>query len=119
MNQAFNRDDERWLDFYDSDVEYVMSPEWPEDQVYRGRECLRGLLSALTAVFEGQTWTLERVIDVGDERVVALARLHARIQGDEVGQRASAVHYLHNGKIVRQLTFFSWADALDAVGLTE
>ena len=118
MNRAFNRHEDRWLDFYHPDVEYVMPPEWPEDHVYRGREALRGLLSALT-VFEGQEWRLERVIDVGEDCVVALASVHARIQGQVIDQRAAAVHYLREGKVIRQLTYSSWDEALKAAGLEE
>ena len=118
MNRAFNRHEDRWLDYYDADVEYLMPLEWPEDHVYRGREALRGLLSALT-FFEGQEWRLERVIDAGEDCVVVLASVHARIQGQGIGQRAAAVHYLRAGKIVRQLTYFSWEDALGAAGLSD
>src|SRR5438445_8340873 len=101
MNRAFNRHEDRWLDYYDADVEYVMPPEWPEDRVYRGREALRGLLSAL-AFFEGQEWRLERVIDVDDDCVVVLARVHASVQGGQLDHRAAAVHYLRGGQIVGQ-----------------
>jgi ketosteroid isomerase-like protein len=117
MNRAFNRHEDRWLDFYGSDVEYVMPPEWPEDRVYRGRESLRKLLFALREIFVGQEWRLERVIDVDDDCVVVLASVHASVQGGQLGQRAAAVHYLQGGQIVRQLTYFSWEEALEAVGL--
>src|SRR2546430_17598663 len=93
MNRAFNRHEDRWLGYYDADVEYVMPLEWPEDHVYRGREALRGLLSALTFI-EGQEWRLERVIDAGEDCVVVLARVHARNQSHGNGQRATAAHYL-------------------------
>ena len=118
MNRAFNRHEDRWLDFYDADVEYVMPPEWPEDRVYKGRESLRRLVSSLS-VFEGQEWVTERLIDVDDDCVVALARVRAGTQGGDVQQRIAAVTYLKGGKIVRQLTYFSWAEALIAVGLAE
>jgi len=117
MNRAFNRQEDRWLDFYSSDVEYVTPPEWPEDRVYRGRESLRTLLSALREIFEGQEWRLERVIDVDDSCVVGLASVHASVQGGQLGQRAAAVHYLRRGQIVRQLTYFSWEEALEAAGV--
>gem|GEM_PF-857949 len=119
LNRAFNRHEDRWLDFYDSDVEYMMPPEWPDDRVYRGRESLRGLLSTLTRTFEGHEWVIERVIEASDDCVIALARIHASIQGGELGQKAAAVQYFRAGKIVRQLTYLSWAEALEAVGLSE
>jgi ketosteroid isomerase-like protein len=118
LNLAFNRGEAGWIDFYDPDVEYVMPSEWPEDQVYRGREAVGRLSSAMAGTFEGHQWGLDRLIDAGEDCVVALHHAHGSIPGGgEVGQRVGAVIYLRDGKVVRQLTYFSWEEALRAAGV--
>ena len=59
MNEAFNRGNERWLEFYAPDVEFVMPPDWPDEPVHRGRESLARLLSTLTPVFGAQQWRIQ------------------------------------------------------------
>ena len=119
MNLAFNAEDDAWVDFYDADVEFVMPPEWPEDRVYRGRDAVKGLSAALREVFGGQEWRIERLIDAGGDCVVALAHAHASLEGGALEQRIAAVHYVAGGKILRQLAFFSWEEALSAAGVED
>ena len=119
MNEAFNRGNERWLEFYAPDVEFVMPPDWPDEPMHRGRESLARLLSTLTAVFGAQQWRIERLIDAGDDCVIGLARAQGQVEGKDIEQRIAAVHYVRAGKVVRQLTFFSWEEALRAAGHSE
>jgi ketosteroid isomerase-like protein len=119
MNIAFNRHDRHWLDFYAADVEYVMPPEWPEERVYRGREGLERLQAALEAVFAATAWEIERVIDAGEDCVIALAHMRGSVAGNDLDQRTAAVAYLRDGQITRQLTFLSWEDALEAAEYDE
>jgi ketosteroid isomerase-like protein len=119
MNRAFNRHEDTWVDFYDPDAEYVMPADWPEESVYRGHEGLRRLLAAITAIFPEREWMMERVTDAGDDSVLVLAHVRANVAGQEVEQRIAALSYLDGGKIVRQLTYFTWDEALNAVGVEE
>jgi hypothetical protein len=51
--------------------------------------------------------------------VIVLARAHGQVQGKDIDQRIAAVQYVQAGQVVRQLTFFSWEEALRAAGYSE
>ena len=41
MNEAFNRGEEGWVGFFDTEVEFLTPPEFPDDSVYIGNEGIR------------------------------------------------------------------------------
>jgi ketosteroid isomerase-like protein len=88
---------------------------------YRGREGFREFMRQWTGEFEDWSIELDRVIDVGDDRVVALYRQTAtgKASGVPVELYQGAVHELHGGRVVRIRNYATPADALKAVGLSE
>jgi ketosteroid isomerase-like protein len=120
MNAAFNRGDERWVGFYDPDVEFRTPPEWPEESVYIGHDGIRHAAGLWAASFNEYEWTIDRLVDAAD-CVVALHHHRGRIgdSGAWVERPLGAVYFLRDGKIVRVLSFFSWVEALEAAGVAE
>ena len=119
MNAAFNHGDEGWVGFYDPEVEFRMPPEWPEDRMYTGHDGIRYAAGLWAASFSEYEWTIDRLLDASDW-VVALHHHRGRIGDSEawVVRPLGVVYFLRDRKIVRGLSFFSWAEALEAVGLS-
>jgi ketosteroid isomerase-like protein len=85
---------------------------------------LDGLLEAraeMSGVWDSWTQEVERVLDAGHERVVALLRLRATGRGSAVPVEFAwaIIATLRNGRIATARTVLSQADALKAVGLEE
>ena len=73
------------------------------------------------------TWTedfewsidLERLIDAGDDRVVAMFHQHAtgKASGATVELHMALLYELENRRVIRMRNFLDRAEALEAVGL--
>ena len=104
----------------DPDAEWVMPPTPGFREVYKGREGFDEFLEQLTEDFD---WTidLERVIDAGDDQVVAVfhQRATAKASGVPVEVRRGLLYDLKDGRIVRFTNYLDPADALKAAGLSE
>jgi ketosteroid isomerase-like protein len=70
-------------------------------------------------MFEGITNVPEELIDVGDDRVVAvqLASGRAKISGVDTQLRYAVVYTVRDGKIIRIREYATREEALKAVGL--
>jgi ketosteroid isomerase-like protein len=76
-----------------------------------------------------ETWTedfewtieIERVIDAGGDRVIAIYRQQAkgRTSGVPVELHMALVHELRDGQVVRMTNYLDPARALEAAGLSE
>jgi len=76
-----------------------------------------------------RTWTedfewsidLERVIDAGNDRVVAMFHQHATgsASGATVELHMALLYELENGRVIRMRNFLDPAEALKAAGLSE
>jgi ketosteroid isomerase-like protein len=86
-----------------------------------GKEAMRGYAQDWLDTFEDITFTPEELLDVGDDRVIAVQRLtgRARLSGIESGLRYAVVYTLRDGKIVRGREYGDRQEALKAVGLQE
>jgi ketosteroid isomerase-like protein len=113
------RDAELWLSYAAPEIEWLPAgPAAVERAVYRGYdEVARGY----AAVWE--TWDVfefheSEVRDLGDS-VLWLGRVKMRGSASQVelDQEFAAHSLLRNGKVTRTLTFLSWQEALEAVGL--
>jgi ketosteroid isomerase-like protein len=113
------RDADLWLSYAAPEIEWLPAgPAAVDSTVYRGyEECARGFASVWEtwAVFEFQEG---EVRDLGDS-VLWLGRVKMRGSASQVElDQEFAVHsLLRNGKVTRTLTFLSWQEALEAVGL--
>jgi ketosteroid isomerase-like protein len=114
------RDADLWLSYAAPEIEWLPAgPAAVDSTVYRGyEECARGFAAVWEtwAVFEFQEG---EVRDLGDS-VLWLGRVKMRGSASQVElDQEFAVHsLLRNGKVTRTLTFLSWQEALEAVGLS-
>jgi ketosteroid isomerase-like protein len=119
--EAFNRGGiEAALAYFDPAVEWLGPPEWLEEHVYKGHDGIRKIASVWGENFDQYRLDLEQAIDAGDH-VVALVIQRGRIRGsaDPVEQRIGYDWEVRHGKTVRVQVYFSWEEALEAVGLGE
>jgi ketosteroid isomerase-like protein len=119
LNQAFNSDGD-WQRFYDSGAVLQMPPEWPEEPVYYGKPGLVQAVGLWREGFDDYHWHEERLVDVGDDRVVGLYRQRGRIKqgGTPIEQPIGIVFWFRGEAIIRLDGYFSWREALDAAGVS-
>jgi ketosteroid isomerase-like protein len=119
---AFARADVAYiLDASDPHIEVVESPDLLLDpSTYHGRQGLLAALAHWSDEWEGLSVDVERIVGVGD-RVVSLVlhRARGKSSGAPVELHMAYVHTLKNRKVVRWEVFATWAQALEAAGLTE
>jgi ketosteroid isomerase-like protein len=103
------------------DAEWIPAPNTPGLRpVYRGREGFVEFMRAWTEDFE---WSidLERVIDAGNDRVVAVfhQRATGMASGAPVELHMALLYDLENGRVIRMRNFLDPAEALESAGLSE
>ena len=103
------------------DLEWITAPNTPGlEAVYRGREGFVEFMRTWTEDFE---WSidLERVIDAGNDRVVAVFQQQAtgRASGARVELQMALLYELDKGRVVRMRNFLDPDEALEAAGLSE
>ena len=114
-------DSEAFMAALDPAIEWTPVREDPDYRVHRGLEDVATWLAEWAEVFPDMRWEVERILDAGDDLVVALVRALGRgdATGADVGSRAYAVVFtVRSGKIVRIDESGNEA-ALRAVGLEE
>jgi ketosteroid isomerase-like protein len=118
LNVAFNAGGDDWQRFYDRRVILQMPPEWPEEPAYTGIDGLARTVGLWREGFDDYHWHEERLVDVGDDRVVGLYRQRGRIKeaGTPIEQLIGIVFWFRGTKIVRLDGYFSWDEALGAAG---
>ena len=88
--------------------------------VYHGHEGLVEFFSLGQEMWESQTYELEELIPVGDDRVMVPQRIvSVGRDGVETIARNTNVYTLNEGKATKIESFQTKADALEAVGLSE
>jgi ketosteroid isomerase-like protein len=101
--------------------EWVTDPPLDGTSVWRGREGFVEFLRTWTEEFGEWSIRLERFIDAGEDRVVALTHQSATGKGSgvPVEWKNGTVYELENGRVVRVRNYLSHAEALEAAGLSE
>ena len=103
------------------DAEWVLAQAFEGRTVWTGPEEFVEFVRTWTEQFADWTFQVERLIDAGDGRVVAL--LHQSATGRESGVPVQwdmgQVHELEEERLVRVTNYLSHAEALEAAGLTE
>ena len=103
------------------DAEWIPAPNTPGLRpVYRGREGFVEFMGTWTEDF-GWSIELERLIDAGNDRVVAMFHQHATgsASGATVELHMALLYELENGRVIRMRNFPDPAEALEAAGLRE
>ena len=119
--ETFNREGvESALVYFDPEVEWLGPPEWLEEHLYKGHDGIRQIAALWNESFEEYRLDLEKLIDTEDA-VVALLYQRGRVKGtpDLVGSQIAYVWAVRNGLTIRVQVYFSWDQALKAVGLAE
>jgi ketosteroid isomerase-like protein len=103
------------------DFEWILAGPFEGQSVWRGREGWVEFMRAWTEQFEGWSIQVERLIDAGEDRVVALTRQTAIGKGSGVPVEwdDATVSELKDGRIVRATNYNNHAEALEAAGLSE
>ena len=111
--------------FFDSetvadDYEWITDVPIEGRSVWRGREGFVEFVRAWTEDFEDWSIRVERWIDAGDDRVVALTHQSGTGKGSgvPVELKVGQVYELEDGRIARVRNYLN-ADALEAAGLSE
>ena len=86
-----------------------------------GKEAMRRYAQDWFDTFENVTFVPDELLDVGDDRVVAVVHMagRARLSGIETQLRYTVVCTVRDGKIVRGREYSEKSEALKAVGLEE
>ena len=119
---AYNRGDlEATLDFIAPEFEFRTSGLFMDtESTYLGREGWYEFWHTFRAAWESITVNLKRIEDLGDQ-VLVLGTFHGRGHGSgvEVTREAAWLVTLRDGLLAQSRTFETWADALEAAGLSE
>jgi ketosteroid isomerase-like protein len=104
------------------DPDCVFVSNWGvEEAEHHGLDEALAAQAEMTGVWDSWSQEVERVLDAGDEGVVALLRLRAIGRGSAVPVEFAwaIVATLRNGRIATARTVLSQTEALKAVGLEE
>jgi ketosteroid isomerase-like protein len=119
---ALNRDGvEGFLAYCDPDVQWITPPDWPEDPVFNGHDGVRRAIALFDEQLDDFHVEMERVVDVDKDRVVVLLYQSGRIKGSghTLREPLGVATEFRDGKATRFQLYFSWHEALKAVGLAE
>jgi ketosteroid isomerase-like protein len=121
LYERWERGDLASAEFFDLEVEYArfgadladLSGEW------RGFEQVRAAQAEYLRAFEDWRLKAERVIDLGDDRVLVLDRQTARgkSSGVVLEHELGSLFTLRDGKVVRWEHYWDRAQAVRAAGL--
>jgi len=117
---------ERGLDavtqFWDADITWRAIEGAPDDVgEMHGREAVRRYLQEWIDVFDNVTNVPEELIDLGDDRVLAMQHATGRAKGSgvETEIRYAVIYTVRGGKVVPGREYIDRNQALEAVGLSE
>jgi ketosteroid isomerase-like protein len=107
-------------DYWDPEINWRAIVGAPDDVgEMRGIDAARQYVQDWLDTFEDITSVVEELLDVDEERVLAVLRVRgrARLSGVQTELRYAVVYSLRDGKITRVREYADRARALDAVGL--
>jgi ketosteroid isomerase-like protein len=97
------------------------APQGVESSQAHDKEGLRQWFRKMDEVWEELRFDPKEIIDLDEDRVLAVAHTsaHGRGSGIEISQDLTHVWTLREGKLIRLNTYSTKAEALEAVGLSE
>jgi ketosteroid isomerase-like protein len=104
-----------------ADSTFTPAPEVPGSQTYVGREGFAEFLHAWTDEFADWRMWPDKILDAGDEQVVAVVRQAAtgRGSGATVELLFAVVYTLKDGQVIDRRHYLEPDEALEAAGLRE
>ena len=120
------RDDQTNLDSLmaslHAEIEWVPVQSDPEYSVHRGHTDVRAWLTSWADAFPDLRWEIDRILDAGDDLVVAFVRLAGRSDATGIDLETpsyAVVFTLRGEKITRIHEYVDSQEALEAAGLSE
>jgi ketosteroid isomerase-like protein len=119
---SLDNPDESVRALWDPDVEFDVSRDVWGALVggghYRGLEGVRAWMLDLYSAWERMELDCEELIDVGDDQVISVLRVHGwgRLSGIEVEYHPAGIWTLRDGTVRRVVWFASREEALAAAG---
>jgi ketosteroid isomerase-like protein len=115
------RDPEAGLELWHPDCEWhpYFSAEVEGSSGYRGHDGMRQWFRDTDEMFSSVNWEVDKVRDLGDDRVLALGRLRAtgRQSGVEVNSPIGQLFEFRDGRVLRGWAYLSHEEARLAAGL--
>ena len=104
-----------------ADCEWVPAREVPGPTSFIGRQGFVEFMTTWTEDFDGWSMRVERLVDAGDDRVVALVHQWAtgKASGAPVDLHFGQVFELRDGLVIRITNYLDPAQALKAPGVEE
>jgi ketosteroid isomerase-like protein len=122
LYEHWERGDFSTPDFFHPEVEHSrIGAETPDlEGEWRGLEGLSASFGEYVAAFSGLRIKAEQIIDLGDDRVLVLARhtAHGKLSGAPIEHSLADLFTLRDGRIVRYDSYWDRAKALEAAGLS-
>jgi len=118
--QSAARGVDAMAELWDPDISYRAAEGAIDDAgELRGPDAVRRYVQDWFDMFDDLSGVAEELIDVGDDRVVAVVRMtgRAKVSGIETDIRFSVVYTLRDGKIVHGREYMEKEQALESVGL--
>jgi ketosteroid isomerase-like protein len=111
-----------WLDHITEDFEFHPGLGLADmgDSVFRGEEGIRRFVQMWEDAWEHHTISVERIEEL-DDGILALVTVEGRGRGSgvEVSVRMAHVATITEGRASKVVSYGSWDEALEAVGLRE
>jgi ketosteroid isomerase-like protein len=94
---------------------------WLDQPVYHGHAGLLQFFASWMEQFDHWTQETERLVEVGDDRVLAIQRQQAtaKASGMRIDMRYATIYTLAAGKVKRADSYATVAAAFESVGLAE
>jgi ketosteroid isomerase-like protein len=118
--EAFLRNDlDAAISSLDPAVAWVEMPSLgPDASTYRGKDEVLDAIQSWMSIWTEYGLEVERYIDAGDQ-VVALFREQGQVSGAAVKRELAYVCTFQASTVVLVRLYGAWAEALEAVGLSE
>lgn len=107
--------------FADPDLEFVPPTAWPDRQSLSGIETIKAMARQWIETFDHFRVVPDRLIDAGDDQVVAYVHDRGQIKGSgvEIENRFFHLWTIRDGKLIRWQSFMDESKALEAAGLSQ
>jgi ketosteroid isomerase-like protein len=118
--EHFNRTGELDFSVLDPEVVYDVSSRTFDASVYHGHEGVREFLALIREQWATMRLEPQEFVDAGDSVVVSVRLVGVgKESGVETTANSAHLWTLRGGKIVRQTTFQTMSEALEAAGLRD
>jgi ketosteroid isomerase-like protein len=107
------------FDWFDPEIEMREDPSFPEAGTYRGVDAIRKYLADFSQSFDEFAFDVEDFVDLGDDRVLVLFRIHSKGTGSGAiaEARPGWIYTIRGEKVTRIEAYLDRDEALAAAGV--